>query len=88
MLDVMHVYWCHIQFGVALSEVEYLLDLCMSMQQHLYTLLIVFMLHLLHKGPNRCLASPLVICHEYPNSKGEFKRLMIDSTLPSSCLAL
>jgi hypothetical protein len=50
----------------------------MSMQRHLYILLIVFLLHLLQKSPNWCLVSRLVICREYPNSKGEFELLMID----------
>jgi len=48
MLDVIQVYWYQTQFGVALSEVEYLINPCMSTQlNHLCTFSIIFLLHLL-----------------------------------------
>jgi hypothetical protein len=45
----MQVYWCQAQFGIVLSEVEYLLDFCMSMQQHLYIILTIFSVALVTK---------------------------------------
>ncbi len=69
-----------------LSEVEYFLDPCTSMQKlHLSIISIVVLLHLLQKSPNLHLASPIGVRHEYPNLEGEFGLLLIDSTLLFSC---